>query len=65
MLQTNEQYKEEGGEIMGKPKRNDRESYTYNESGNLEVTQQIMDSYNSGVIDPTSGEVEVSLTSEE
>jgi hypothetical protein len=65
MLQTNEQYKEEGGEIMEKPKRNDRESYTYNESGNLEVTQQIMDSYNSGVIDPTSGEVEVSLTSEE
>ncbi|MBY0099002.1 hypothetical protein [Mesobacillus maritimus] len=50
---------------MGKPKRNDRETYTYNDSGSLEVTQQIMDSYNSGVIDPTSGEAEISLRSEE
>ncbi|MCM3587874.1 hypothetical protein M3182_19300 [Mesobacillus maritimus] len=36
---------------MEKPKRNDRETYSYIENGTSEVTQQIMDSYNSGVID--------------
>ncbi|MGM0903377.1 hypothetical protein [Mesobacillus maritimus] len=50
---------------MGKPKRNDRESYTYDETGSMEVTQQIMDSYNSGVIDSTTGEAEISIRSEE
>lgn len=50
---------------MGKPKRNDRETYTYDDAGTVEVTQQIMDSYNSGVIDSTSGEVEISIRNEE
>jgi len=50
---------------LEKQKRNDRETYSYNESGTTEVTQQIMDSYNSGVIDPASGEAEISIRAEE
>ena len=50
---------------MEKQKRNDRDTYSYNESGTTEVTQQIMDSYNSGVIDPASGEAEMSNLADE
>ena len=35
---------------MGKSKHSGSNTYTYNDQGTMEVSQQILDSYNSGVI---------------
>lgn len=39
---------------MEKRERAERNSFTYDEAGTMEVSQQIMDSYNSGVVDTES-----------
>jgi hypothetical protein len=51
-------WNQEGSGMMKKQQENPQSIYTYDEHGTKQVSEQIMDSYNSGVIDQTRYEKE-------